>query len=80
MIRPRMITKCVADHYVSDKSKERIVEFSFPGTDGPAGGLISMRYREGGLPIIELYKVEGCEVRVPPEVIADLVTDKLQNK
>lgn len=67
MKRPKIIAPCVADRYVHDKRRERIAEFSFPGTDGPAGGLISLRQRDDGPPIVELYRVEGCEVRTERE-------------
>lgn len=77
MKRPKVITKCVADHYVQRKSIERIVEISFPNTDGPAGGLISLRYRPDGPPIVELYRFDGCEIRVPHEVITAAAADKL---
>lgn len=50
MKRPRVITKCVASAFQS--SNERIIEFSFPGTEdgkggGPLGGLISFRNVDG---------------------------------
>lgn len=60
-MKPRVIINCVANHYAGPG--ERIVEFSFPGTPGPAGGLIALRYREGGRPAMDLYRVEGVEVR-----------------
>lgn len=60
--KPRAITKCVANAYTGPT--ERIVEFSFPGTDGPAGGLMRLAYRNGQ-PHVELYRVEGCVVNAP---------------
>lgn len=64
MKRPRLISPCVADRNVRDKSRERIAEFSFPGTDGPAGGLISFYLPPNGRPRVTLYCVDGCEVIV----------------
>lgn len=60
MNRPRFTSPCVADRY-ANKSRERIAEFSFPGADG-AGGLIALRYRDGQPPLVNVYRVEGCEV------------------
>lgn len=59
MGKPRVITRCVANAYTGPR--ERIVEFSFPGTEGPAGGLMRLSYRNL-LPHVELYRVEGCTV------------------
>lgn len=61
MPRPRLTVNCVADNYV-DKTRERIAEFSFPDTDGPAGGLIAFRSREGKPPLVQVYRAEGCTV------------------
>lgn len=64
MPRPRFLSPCNADRYV-DKSRERVAEFSFPDAATSAsvpGGLISLRYREGKPPLVQLYRVEGCDV------------------
>lgn len=61
--KPRVIPNCVANHYTH--GAERIVEFSFPGTSGPAGGLLRLSYING-TPCVELYRVDGCIVRATP--------------
>jgi len=60
MRKPRVLTKCVANHYATDG--QRIIEFSFPGTDKLLGGLISFSYSNDG-PIVSLYRVDK-EVQV----------------
>jgi hypothetical protein len=74
--RPSFSSTCVADRY-ADKRRERIAEFSFP--DAPEaggvtpGGLIRLAYRDGAPPLVELYRVEGCEIRTPPSAEARAV-------
>jgi hypothetical protein len=68
MRRPFLTLRCVANTFASDG--ERIAEFSFPAAaDGRGelpGGLISLRYRGDGLPpLVNLYRVSGCEVDTP---------------
>lgn len=72
MRKPRAITNCVASHYTGPS--ERIVEFSFPGTDGPAGGRLRLSYVNGE-PRVELYRVEGCKVVAPDTDMATRLRD-----
>lgn len=70
--KPRVLTKCGANHHASDD--ERIVEFSFPSIVGTgsssgcryehAGGLISFRRSSvDGTPIVNVYRLDP-QVRV----------------
>ena len=58
MRRPRVLTKCVADRF-SEKSKERIVEFS--DANG-AGGLISFYMQTDGKLRVCLYRLDDTVV------------------
>lgn len=55
-MKPRMILSCVASRYAS--KRERIVEFSFPDTNGPLGGLIRLWTDQHGTPHVDLYRVD----------------------
>lgn len=73
MRKPRLISPCVADRYSGPG--ERRAEFSFPDHVGREaapwlaasaipGGLLLLKDRGPDLPpLVELYRVEGCEVR-----------------
>ena len=62
MKRPRLITKCVADHY-ADKTRERVAEFD--------GGLISLRRCDDGTLLVSLYQLDSnVVVRVDPARLA----------
>jgi hypothetical protein len=69
MPKPRVITACPANRYTS--RDERIIEFSFPGTD--AGGLIAFRgplaNRLGDpiRPTVEVYRTDGAVRVIAPE-------------
>lgn len=73
-MRPSLTLRCVADQH-ANRPRERIAEFSFPdASDGRGslpGGLIALRYRDGGRrPVVEVYRVEGCDVVGPPAEVA----------
>ena len=53
--KPRVLTKCVANHFAA--ADERVIEFSFPGSDGYPGGLISFSTLADGTPTVQLYRV-----------------------
>lgn len=67
-MKPRVLTKCVANHYAA--SNERIVEFSFPGTKDheQKGGLVSFRRLSDGTTIVNLYGLDDdVKVVVDPK-------------
>jgi hypothetical protein len=76
-MKPRILTKCVAGSYAG--RDERIAEFSFPGTEGPAGGLLSLGYWNDGRPLVTLYRVEGCDVIAGETVHTKEVRELLQD-
>lgn len=59
MTKPKVLTNCIANRYTN--KNERIVEFS--GGMSDTGGLISLRLREDGVLVVELYCLEN-EVEV----------------
>lgn len=59
-MKPQVHVKCVANTYA--QKDERIVEFSFPDTNGPLGGLIRFGTLKGK-PSVQLYRVDR-KVRV----------------
>ncbi len=66
-MKPRVITKCVASRYAG--RNERIVEFSFPDTDGPLGGLIRLYADDSGQCYLQLYRVDAAiRVSVQTEI------------
>lgn len=69
MQRPRVLTKCVADHYHGPV--ERIIEFDSkpPCAGAIVGGLISFRYANNGTLRIDIYRCDpGVEVVLGEEV------------
>lgn len=74
--KPRVLTQCVANQYAAPH--ERIVEFSFPSTDGPAGGLISFTDREELPPLVQVYRVDGCKVTAPGLIDAMLALQDIE--
>ena len=65
MAKPKVSTKCPANAHAA--SDQRIVEFSFPGTKGPMGGLISFSVCSDGTPLVHVYRVDaGVRVSVSP--------------
>lgn len=69
-MKPRVLTRCVANAYTA--KNERIIEFSFPGTedgkgDGPKGGLIQFRLNDNQ-PVVHLYRIDrGVKVYITKE-------------
>ena len=64
--KPRVTVRCVANHYAAPA--ERIVEFSFPDTPGPLGGLISFYAHGDGNCTVNLFRVDrAVRVRVCKE-------------
>jgi hypothetical protein len=59
-IKPTITTNCPAN--TAATPSQRVAEFSFPGTPGPAGGLISLSYLEDGTPVVRLSRIEGCKI------------------
>ena len=55
-MKPRVTTKCVAECYAGPN--ERIIEFSFPGTKGPLGGLIQFTVDRDGVCRVHLYRLD----------------------
>lgn len=67
MRKPSLKSPCPADRY--SELGERRAEFSFPGaasgTGDLPGGLILFKDRGPDLsPLVEIYRHEGCEIRV----------------
>lgn len=56
MTKPRVTTNPVANQYTGPA--ERIVEFSDPDTDGPAGGLIALRRNPRGRLTVSVYRCD----------------------
>lgn len=66
--KPRVITKCVANHYTGPD--ERIIEFTFgpDGRGGSFGGLIQFVW--AGMPTVTVYNYDS-EVKVIVDKPAD---------
>ena len=69
MPRPKIFSPCVADRHVSNKSVERIAEFS---TTNGLGGLISLREFLDGTAALEVYRVDDGV-----QVVVDLPSERI---
>lgn len=78
MGRPRLISPCVADRYLTRDGRgknERIAEFSF---GNGAGGLISLRTAAADQHIVEIYRAERVIVRTRLTRPFDLMLQALE--
>lgn len=69
-MKPKVITKCVANHYTGPN--ERIIEYTFgpDGKGGSVGGLIQFATLEDGTPQVTLYNHEP-QIRIRPGAVAN---------